>query len=140
MNFIFYYWFTHHNCQILKNFIERNFEKKNYFKRNETFEKFFINRFIGFGREMFSAMWNWTAQEYFTNNIKRHPNRSPTTWYAKMWCWWPICYVGDMKFNLGPNSIKFLASVNESRGTYIGHRLHYKPECDVGNWYVGDFF
>ena len=44
--------------------------RKNYFKRNETFEKFFINRFVGFGREMFSAMWNWTAQEYFTNNIR----------------------------------------------------------------------
>ena len=40
--------------------------RKNSFKRNEAFEKFFTNWFIGFGREMFSAMWNWTAQDYFT--------------------------------------------------------------------------
>ena len=50
--------------------IHREKLRKNYFKRNETFEKFFINRFVGFGGEMFSAMWNWTAQEYFTNNIR----------------------------------------------------------------------
>ena len=37
--------------------------RKNSFKRNEAFEKFFNNWFVGFGREMFSAMWNWTAQD-----------------------------------------------------------------------------
>ena len=53
-----------------------------------------------------------------------------------MWCWWPICYVGDMKFNLVPNSIIFFPSLNRSWGTYIGHQHHNTPECDVGDWYL----
>ena len=53
-----------------------------------------------------------------------------------MWCWWPICYVGDMKFNLVPNSIEFSPSLNRCWGTYIGHQHHITPECDVGDWYL----
>ena len=65
-----------------------------------------------------------------------HYNRSPTSLYARMWCWWPICYVGDMKFNLVPNSIEFSPSLNRCWGTYIGHQHHITPECDVGDWYL----
>ena len=53
-----------------------------------------------------------------------------------MWCWWPICYVGHMKFNQAPNSIKLFPSLNRSWGTYIGDQHHNTPECDVGDWYL----
>ena len=53
-----------------------------------------------------------------------------------MWCWWPICYVGDMKFHLMPKSMKFFPSLNSSWGTQIGHQHHNTPECDVGDWYL----
>ena len=65
-----------------------------------------------------------------------HYNRSPTSLYARMWCWWPICYVGDMKFNLLPNSMKMFPSLNRSWGTYIGHQYQHTPEFDVGDWYL----
>ena len=42
---------------------------KKSFKRNETFEELSIHRFIGFGREMFSAMWHWAAQDRFNQII-----------------------------------------------------------------------
>ena len=53
-----------------------------------------------------------------------------------MWCWWPICYVRDMKFNLVPNSMNFFPTLNRSWGTYIGNQHHNTPECDVGDWYL----
>ena len=55
-----------------------------------------------------------------------------------MWCWWPICYVGDMKFNLVQLMLlmKFCPSLNRSWGAYIGHQHHNTPECDLGDWYL----
>ena len=56
--------------------------------------------------------------------------------FIKMWCWCPICYVGDMKFHLMPKSMKFFPSLNSSWGTQIGHQHHNMSECDVVDRYV----
>ena len=53
-----------------------------------------------------------------------------------MWCWWPICYIGDMEFNLVPNTMNFFPSLNRSWGSDIRHQHHNTPECDVGDRFL----
>ena len=74
--------------------------------------------------------WQWcwwlNDDDYFKMLMTKqvcwwHSNRSPTSLYTRIWCWRPICYVGDMKFNLvapGPGA-KFCNLVHKKTAFLI---------------------